>query len=157
MYSHQCFARKRALLLVRLSSYQCDTIKHSWWGCVFCSAIQHNVTTYTKKDLKGEGRTMHLFKVFTKFILKNYFFEHLITVQQRNGNLTFIWFAKKDNLMLLNWWLINNSRLLVSIWMFNIWMEWLIFTKVFFLESSDFMVQIHICLSLEKDTLQVVE
>ena len=41
----------------------------------------------------------------------NNYLEYLITVQQ----LDFIWLAKKDNLMLLNWWQMTSSRLLVSI------------------------------------------
>ena len=35
--------------------------------------------------------------------------------------------ANKDNLMLLIWCWINNPRLLVSIWMFDMLMEWLLF------------------------------
>ena len=42
-------------------------------------------------------------------------------INVHNGKLDFIWFAKKDNLMLL-----TSSRLLVSIWMLNMWMEWLL-------------------------------
>jgi len=53
-----------------------------------------------------QGKISKIEQNWTKFWLLN--LEYLITVQHllnvHNGKLDFIWLAKKDNLMLSNWW-----------------------------------------------------
>ena len=49
--------------------------------------------------------------------------------------LRFMWLAKKDNLTLLNWWSTINPRLLVSIWMRKMSMEWLLLTWLSILDG----------------------
>ena len=48
------------------------------------------------------------FPTRTSFVRSSYTLEYLITVQHllnvHNGKLDFKWLAKKENLMLLNWW-----------------------------------------------------
>ena len=53
--------------------------------------------------------------------------QYLITIQPVSF---FSKLAKKDNLMLLNWWWIINPGFLVSIWILNMWMEWLMCTVI---------------------------
>ena len=52
--------------------------------------------------------------------------QYLITIY----HLFYSKLAKKDNLMLLNWWWIINPGFLVSIWILNMWMEWLMCTVI---------------------------
>ena len=49
--------------------------------------------------------------------------ENLIAVH--NGKLCFTWFVNLDNLILLNWCWISNSKPLVLIWIHDMSMEWL--------------------------------
>ena len=56
-------------------------------------------------------------------ILK-YDYENLLKCNVFNEKLSFIWLAKMDNLMVLKW------LLPISIWMLNMWMEWLIWVHL---------------------------
>ena len=61
--------------------------------------------------------------------------QHLLIVH--NGKLDFIWLAKKVNFML------TSSRLLVSIWMLNMSMEWLLLIWLYIVQSRK-LVKMHV-------------
>ena len=77
---------------------------------IFLRFYKHCVSQSSRKNSVEEA-----------IVLMSNTLEYLITVQNKK-KLPFILLTKKKNLMLY----LSNSRLLVSIWMLNMWMEWLL-------------------------------